>query len=173
VVSPSRIDLLLDETRLGLHRVNPAEAADVMARGGLLVDTRPSELRHRDGEIPGALVVDRNVLEWRLDPSSPYRHPTVAEHDHDRAVVVVCDEGYASSLAAASLRSLGLRHATDLIGGFQAWRSAGQPVTPPAVPVSAVPVSAVPVSGVAASAVAPTSEAPTSVTESDANITTS
>ena len=135
-MTPSHIDALLDEARLELHRVDPAEAAEALSRGGLLVDTRPSEQRRRDGEIPGALIVDRNVLEWRLDPSSPHRHPAVAEGDGDRTVVVVCDEGYASSLAAASLRRVGLRNATDLIGGFQAWRASGRPVTPPQVPTS-------------------------------------
>ncbi len=74
-------------------------------------------------------MVDRNQLEWRLDPSSPHRHPAVGAHDHDRPVVVVCDEGYASSLAAATLQRLGLRRATDMIGGFQAWRAAGLPVS--------------------------------------------
>jgi rhodanese-related sulfurtransferase len=139
-VTHSRIDELIDEARLELHRVDPGEAAEALAQGGLLVDTRPSELRRRDGEIPGAVIVDRNVLEWRLDPSSPHRHPAVAEDDGDRTMVVVCDEGYASSLAAVSLRRLGLRNATDLIGGFQAWRAAGRPVipsgavTPPAPP---------------------------------------
>jgi rhodanese-related sulfurtransferase len=110
--------------------VDPAQAEQVLVAGGLLVDTRPYELRRRDGEIPGALVIDRNVLEWRLDPSSPHRHPAVALDDQDRPVVVFCDEGYASSLAAASLRAIGVRHATDLIGGFQAWRASGRPVRP-------------------------------------------
>ncbi len=86
-----------------------------------MVDTRPVEQRRRDGELPGALVVDRNVLEWRLDPSSPHRLP-VAD-DPQRRVVVVCNEGYSSSLAAATLQRLGLPSATDLRGGFQAWRA--------------------------------------------------
>jgi rhodanese-related sulfurtransferase len=92
-----------------------------------VVDTRPVEQRRRDGEIPGALIIDRNVLEWRLDPASPHRHLAVTD-DYDRTVVVVCNEGYSSSLAAATLQELGLCNATDLVGGFQAWLAAGFPV---------------------------------------------
>jgi len=84
----------------------------------LIVDIRPVEQRRRDGELPGAVVVDRNVLEWRLDPTSPHRIPEIA--GADQIVVVMCNEGYASSLAAATLQDLGLRWATDLDGGFQA-----------------------------------------------------
>jgi rhodanese-related sulfurtransferase len=125
------IDQLLDEVRAGIEpRARPGELADVVARGGLVVDTRPYELRSRDGEMPGALIVDRNKLEWRLDPSCPWRLPEVT--GSDQPIVVVCDEGYASSLAAATLRRLGLRHATDLAGGFQAWRHAGSPPLPSA-----------------------------------------
>jgi rhodanese-related sulfurtransferase len=87
-----------------------------------VVDIRPSELRQRDGELPGALIIDRNVLEWRLDPTSPHRCPEAADLDGSTPVVLVCDEGYASSLAASTLRDLGLAAATDLDGGFQAWR---------------------------------------------------
>ena len=106
-------------------RPGPADLEAVWADGGLVVDTRPASLRERDGELPGALVVERNVLEWRLDPTSPWRLPEVT--DHDQQVVVVCDEGYASSLAAASLQALGLRRATDLDGGFQAWKRLYRP----------------------------------------------
>jgi rhodanese-related sulfurtransferase len=123
------IDELLDAARARLVRVSPAEAEVACARGALLVDTRPVELRQRDGEIPHALVIDRNVLEWRLDPASDARLPEVT--DHEQVVIVLCDEGYASSLAAATLHDLGLRNATDLVGGFQAWRAAGLPVTIP------------------------------------------
>jgi rhodanese-related sulfurtransferase len=91
---------------------------EVAAGGALIVDTRPASQRDRDGELPGAVVVERNVLEWRLDPTSPHR--ISAMDDPARRVVVVCDEGYASSLAAASLRQLGV-DATDLDGGYQAW----------------------------------------------------
>ena len=95
------------------------------ADGALLVDTRPAAQRDEFGEIPGALVIERNVLEWRLDPTSPHRHSAVT--GPDQYVVVICQAGYASSLAAASLRQLGLTNATDLIGGFEAWAQAGLP----------------------------------------------
>jgi rhodanese-related sulfurtransferase len=117
---------LLADARATLRRVSPVDAVSATARGALLVDIRPSELRTRDGNIPGALVIDRNVLEWRLDPASPDRTPEITSHD--QVIVVICDEGYASSLAAATLQQLGLRNATDLVGGFQAWRAAGLPV---------------------------------------------
>ena len=123
----SAIDDLLDEARRSLVRLEPAQAAAAMRRGALLVDTRPLEQRRRDGEIPGALVVDRNVLEWRLDPTCPHRIAEITRQD--QVVIVVCNEGYSSSLAAASLRRLGLGNATDLAGGFQAWAAAGLPVT--------------------------------------------
>ena len=120
------VDELLEVARAGLMRVAPADAAEAMAGGALLVDIRPVGLREADGEIPGAIVIDRNVLEWRLDPSSEHRIPEVDEH---KTVILVCDEGYASSLAAATLQQLGLPKATDLAGGFQAWRRDGLPVT--------------------------------------------
>ena len=123
---PKHIDELLEDARRGLRRAAARDAAEAVDRGALLVDTRPVAQRERDGEIPGALIVDRNVLEWRLDPASAHRVPEV--HDHDQQVIVVCNEGFASSLAAATLQELGLRNATDLIGGFQAWRAAGLPV---------------------------------------------
>ncbi|GAA1373490.1 rhodanese-like domain-containing protein [Streptomyces beijiangensis] len=120
------IDELLERVRKDLDRVGPQEAFDAAADGALLVDIRYAALRDRDGLIPGALVVERNELEWRLDPQGSHR---VAEATgHDLPVVVVCNEGYASSLAAVSLQQLGLHRATDLIGGFQAWRAAGLPV---------------------------------------------
>ncbi|QEV20637.1 rhodanese-like domain-containing protein [Streptomyces alboniger] len=123
---PIGIDELLERVRLGLDRVTPQEAYDASEAGGLLVDIRYAALRERDGLIPGSLVVERNELEWRLDPQGSHRAPEATSHD--LRVVVICNEGYASSLAAASLRQLGLRHATDLVGGFQAWRAAGLPV---------------------------------------------
>jgi rhodanese-related sulfurtransferase len=117
---PKSIDQLLAEARQSLPaRPGPDELAGIQALGGLIVDIRPVELRGRDGELPGALVIDRNVLEWRLDPSSPHRIPEV--EGYDQTIVLVCDEGYASSLAAATLQQLGLHRATDLDGGFQAW----------------------------------------------------
>jgi rhodanese-related sulfurtransferase len=113
------IDGLLARARSGLARVEVAELEAEVAAGALVVDIRPVEQRQRDGELPGALVVDRNVLEWRLDPTSAYRLPGM--DDPDARVIVVCNEGYGSSLAAATLQELGLRRATDLIGGYQAW----------------------------------------------------
>ncbi|HZP27794.1 MAG TPA: rhodanese-like domain-containing protein [Acidimicrobiia bacterium] len=122
------IDELLAAARARLQRVTPEEALAACARGALLVDIRPVEQRRADGRIPGALVVDRNVLEWRLDPASPHR---IAEAvDHDVHVIVMCSEGYQSSLAAATLQDLGLHRATDLAGGMQAWLAAGLPTEP-------------------------------------------
>ena len=125
----SAIDRQLAEARRGLVRVDPDQAAALQARGGLLVDIRPAAQRAHFGEIPQALVIERNVLEWRLDPTSPDRLSTGPAPD--QPVVVICQEGYASSLAAASLQDLGLRGATDLDGGFAAWKAAGLPVTEP------------------------------------------
>ncbi|MDI3402548.1 rhodanese-like domain-containing protein [Streptomyces cavernicola] len=131
---PLSIDAHLEHVREGLDRIGPHEAhAAAEAGEALLVDIRYAELRERDGLIPGALVVERNELEWRLDPQGSHRLPEATGHDVH--VVVVCNEGYASSLGAASLQQLGLYRATDLTGGFQAWRAAGLPVTaPPAEP---------------------------------------
>ena len=95
--------------------------------GALLVDTRPWEQRSRDGEVPGAVIVDRNVLEWRLDPASPWRIPEVTGYDVE--VIVLCDQGYSSSLVADTLRTLGLRRTVDVIGGFEAWVGTGLPTT--------------------------------------------
>jgi len=117
---PVGIDELLDRERAHLDRMTPHQAAAAaLDFDALLVDIRYAALRDRDGTIPGALVVERNELEWRLDPQCAYRLPEATRHD--LRIVVVCNEGYASSLAARSLQALGLRHATDLIGGFQAW----------------------------------------------------
>jgi rhodanese-related sulfurtransferase len=121
----SKVDDVLAQARSGLDRVEPEQLADEVANGAVVVDIRPAEQRERDGDLPGAVVVDRNVLEWRLDPTSPHRLPLAT--DHDVRVVLVCNEGYGSSLAAKSLQDLGLRRATDLVGGFQAWRDAVRP----------------------------------------------
>jgi rhodanese-related sulfurtransferase len=121
VSEPSAVERLLAAARAGLDRVDPADLAAEVAAGALVVDTRPIEQRMRDGVLPDAMVMDRNVLEWRLDPSSHHRIPEIIHADH--RVIVVCNEGYSSSLAAATLRQLGLRRATDLVGGFQAWRT--------------------------------------------------
>ncbi|AJZ83014.1 rhodanese-like domain-containing protein [Streptomyces antimycoticus] len=120
------VDELLAEAREELDRLEPLDAAAAQVQGALLVDIRYAALRERDGTIPGALIVERNELEWRLDPRCEHRLPEATHHD--LRVVVVCNEGYASSFAAVSLRQLGLERATDLIGGFQAWRAAGLPV---------------------------------------------
>jgi rhodanese-related sulfurtransferase len=115
----ARIDELLAEARAGLpRRPTAAELPALLEAGALIVDIRPVEQRQRDGELPSAIVIDRNVLEWRLDPTSAHRIPGAG--DPDRPIVLVCNEGYASSLAAATLQQLGLRGATDLDGGFQA-----------------------------------------------------
>jgi rhodanese-related sulfurtransferase len=115
------IDRLLARVRERLgHRPTVEELDDLVAAGALVVDIRPAGLRDRDGLLPGAIVIDRNQLEWRLDPTSGHAIPEM--DDADRSVVLVCDEGYASSLAAASLRDIGVSNATDLDGGFQAWR---------------------------------------------------
>ena len=108
--------------------MTPHEAAARVARGAVLVDIRPAAQRAREGEVPGALVVERNVLEWRFDPASDARLPQATGYDVD--VVVLCSEGYTSSLAADALRTLGLRRATDVVGGFQAWAAAGLPTHP-------------------------------------------
>jgi rhodanese-related sulfurtransferase len=107
--------------------VTPQEAAAEQADGALLVDTRTVEQRASQGDIPGALVIDRTVFEWRLDPTSPSRIPEAK--DHEVRVIVICAQGYSSSLAAASLQDLGLVNATDVIGGFEAWKAAGLPIT--------------------------------------------
>lgn len=129
---PRGIDEVLAAARTRLDRLGPAQAKRATEAGALLVDIRYAALRERDGTIPGALVVERNELEWRLDPLCDYRLAAVT--DHERHIVVLCNEGYASSLAALSLQGLGLRRATDLVGGFQAWRAAGLPVDPPRIP---------------------------------------
>ncbi len=120
------IDEVLELARRRLRRVDPAQAHLAMRAGAILVDTRPQAQRREQGSVPGALLVERNVLEWRLDPRSAARLPEVS--GYDVRPIIMCSEGYASSLAAASLQDLGLRHATDLIGGFRAWAEAGLPV---------------------------------------------
>ena len=121
----------LDEARAELDRVDPRRAAQLQAAGGLIVDIRPVRNRAEEGEIPGSVPVERIVLEWRLDPNGAHRIPGF---DAQTPVIVVCNEGYASSLAARDLRRLGLRNATDLDGGFRGWARAGLPVSPGATP---------------------------------------
>ncbi|GAA0365029.1 rhodanese-like domain-containing protein [Actinoallomurus spadix] len=127
------VDRLLGEARARLVRLKPLEAAEAVREGARLVDTRPEYQRRADGDVPGAIVVERNHLEWRLDPDGEFRIPEAT--GHDVRWIVICDEGYSSSLAAASLRALGLVNATDVIGGFQEWRAAGLPVHRGASPV--------------------------------------
>ncbi|HEY1616827.1 MAG TPA: rhodanese-like domain-containing protein [Streptosporangiaceae bacterium] len=122
------IDELLAEARGGLARLRPEAAFAALTDGAVLVDIRPLEQRIIEGEVPGAIIIGRNVLEWRLDPRSEARIPALARPD--TRVVLMCSQGYASSLAATSLRRLGLAEATDLDGGFQAWQVAGLPVRP-------------------------------------------
>jgi rhodanese-related sulfurtransferase len=128
-VSRRTIDDLLAAAREGLARVGPDAAHQAANDGATLVDIRADSQIARDGTIPDALVIARNVLEWRLDPSSEHRHPDAP--GVDAQVILLCNEGYASSLAAATLHELGFGRATDLDGGFQAWREAGLPVDPP------------------------------------------
>ncbi len=119
------VDALLAHARTGVRRLDPQETWQAVTGGALLVDTRTEVQRQAQGELPGAIVIDRTVLEWRLDPASPNRIPEATGYDVQ--VVVVCRQGYSSSLAAASLRALGLHRATDLAGGVEAWLAAGLP----------------------------------------------
>lgn len=128
---------LLAEARRGLGRLQPAEAASAISAGAVLVDIRSELQRERDGVVPGAVFFPRNVLEWRCDPASPARDERVS--DLGRQLIVMCDEGYQSSLAAANLQQLGFERATDLAGGFQAWCSAGLPVSAVRRPEGAAP----------------------------------
>jgi rhodanese-related sulfurtransferase len=120
------IDDVLAAARARLARLSPVQAQRAVGRGAVLVDIRPQGQRLAEGQIPGAAIIERNVLEWRFDPASAARLPVA---DYDLQVIVYCSEGYTSSLAAASLHDLGVRRATDLAGGFHAWRAAGLPVT--------------------------------------------
>ncbi|MEU4401229.1 rhodanese-like domain-containing protein [Micromonospora orduensis] len=121
------IDALLEQARAGLHRLTPQQTVEAVRGGALLVDTRTETQRREQGDLPGAIVIDRTVLEWRLDPASAWRIPEAT--GYDREIVLVCRQGYSSSLAAASLQTLGLRRATDMIGGVDAWLAAGLPTT--------------------------------------------
>jgi rhodanese-related sulfurtransferase len=123
---PVTADELLAEARQSLDRLGPLEAAAAIDAGAVLIDVRSESQRERDGVVPGSVFFPRNVLEWRCDPASPYRDERVAHAA--RQLIVMCDQGYQSSLAAANLKRLGHERATDLVGGFQAWRAAGLPV---------------------------------------------
>jgi rhodanese-related sulfurtransferase len=119
MTAPRSIENMLAEARSTLQRVAAEDLDGVQGAGALVVDIRPVEQRQRDGPLPGAVVIDRNVLEWRLDPASPHRSAAVT--GYDQHIVIVCNEGFSSSLAAATLQRLGLWRATDLVGGYQAW----------------------------------------------------
>jgi rhodanese-related sulfurtransferase len=125
---PKSVDDLLAEARTTLDRISAQQAHDELAGGALLIDTRTSEQRAEHGDVPGAVPIGLNVLEWRLDPASEWRIPQAT--GHDVRVIVFCQQGYSSSLAAARLQSLGIHRATDVIGGFEAWRDSGLPVAP-------------------------------------------
>jgi rhodanese-related sulfurtransferase len=123
---PKTVDDLLTEARATFDRVTARQAHDELAAGALLIDTRTFEQLTEHGRIPGAIEIGLNVLEWRLDPLSDTHIPQAA--NHDMRTIVLCQQGYSSSLAAARLQALGLHRATDVIGGFEAWRDAGLPV---------------------------------------------
>jgi rhodanese-related sulfurtransferase len=126
--APINADQLLADARSGLRRLTPMEAYAEMARGLRLVDVRSDSQRALDGVIPGSVHVPRNVLEWRLDPACPYRDPELGHRDV--RIALICNEGYQSSLAAATIARFGLAEVTDVIGGFRAWRATGLAVTP-------------------------------------------
>ena len=122
----SRIDVVLRSARRRFRRLPPTEVPAALRRGAVLVDIRPQAQRFREGEIPGALLIERNVLEWRCDPTSDAKLPEAVGDDVEW--VIVCSEGYTSSLAAAALLDIGLHRATDVVGGVEAWIADGLPV---------------------------------------------
>jgi rhodanese-related sulfurtransferase len=132
VDAPLTIEQLLAAARSRLERLKPAQAYEAAREGAVIVDIRSDSQRERDGTVPGARHVPRNALEWRCDPACEHRDPALGRPD--ALLVLLCDEGYQSSLAAATLQQLGIRRATDVIGGFRAWRAEGLPVAPPATP---------------------------------------
>ena len=113
------IDEILASARSRLGRIHPEHFTREQVSGALIVDIRPAEQRASDGPLPGAIVIDRNTLEWRLDPACEHHIKEIG--GYEQRIIIVCNEGYSSSLAAALLQDLGLRRATDMIGGFQAW----------------------------------------------------
>ena len=120
------IEQVLDGARGRLRRLEPGAAYEAIQDGAVLVDIRPAAQRAEHGEVPGGLIIERNVLEWRFDPASDARLALAA---YDLRVIILCQEGYTSSLAAASLQDLGVVAATDVDGGFAAWCEAGLPTT--------------------------------------------
>lgn len=135
--SARTVDQLLAQARDRLDRVLPTNLAQEQTAGALVIDIRPNEQRSRDGELPGAIVIDRNVLEWRLDPASPHRIDDI--NGYDQRIILVCNEGYSSSLAAATLQDLGLHRATDLAGGYQGWCQINDVKVTPASDISSTP----------------------------------
>jgi rhodanese-related sulfurtransferase len=126
---PKSVDRMLAEARETLpHRPSPAETLRELESGTLVIDIRGDEQQRRDGMIAGALVIRRNVLEWCCDPASPWHHPRIT--GYDQKIVLVCNQGYQSSLAAANLQELGLTGATDMDGGFERWMEQGLPIVP-------------------------------------------
>lgn len=119
------VEALLEQARAGVTRLTPQETVQAASRGTLVIDIRTDTQRQEQGDLPGVIVIDRTVLEWRLDPASDSRIPEAT--GYDLQVVVVCRQGYSSSLAVASLRALGLHRATDMVGGVEGWRAAGLP----------------------------------------------
>jgi rhodanese-related sulfurtransferase len=124
VTGGQTIAQVLDAARRRLVRLTPAQAAQASRAGAVAVDIRPAAQRAAEGELPGALVIERNVLEWRFDPAC---EASLEITDHDLQVILLCSEGYTSSLAAAALQDLGIHRATDVIGGYAAWRESGLP----------------------------------------------
>ena len=133
-IMENELDRLLARARLRLTRLQPQEVGEAIQNGAILIDIRPQFQRQTDGEIPGAIIVERNHLEWRLHPASSGRMEEAV--DTDVHWIVICDEGYASSLAAATLQMIGLHRATDVVGGFQAWRAERLPVNSPGTPTA-------------------------------------
>lgn len=128
-MSQDVVSALLDTARRHITRYTPAEAAEALRAGAVLVDLRPTEYRWRFGEIPGAVAVSRHVLEWRMDVTGPWRSKELRPDDRDQEIILICNEGYTSSLAAYQLRTqLGLTNVNDVTGGFAAWQEAGLPV---------------------------------------------
>ncbi|HKO28626.1 MAG TPA: rhodanese-like domain-containing protein, partial [Solirubrobacteraceae bacterium] len=132
---------MLERAQARLNRLTPRQAEAAVRAGALLIDIRPASERHREGMVPGAKCIERNVLEWRCDPSSEWADPE-AVADPQRPVILMCTAGYQSSLAAATLQRFGLEQATDVIGGFEAWREEGLSVeaVPDEEPTEQTPV---------------------------------
>ncbi|CAN5920757.1 rhodanese-like domain-containing protein [soil metagenome] len=147
-VGMAAIDRQLAQVRRRLRRLSPVESAGAVEEGAVLVDIRPAAQRAAEGEVPGAMIIERNVLEWRFDPSCSACLP---EAGYDLQVIVMCQESYTSSLAAACLQDLGVSRATDLDGGFAAWRAAGLPTQAGGSPALSVPTVGTPAAAVSSS----------------------